>query len=74
VRIRYDGSSGLSTEPLRFDPYDTAAVREYVVERAISIVFHLIGPFNAASRVAFIKALGEVKQKFGEKVHFLQVC
>lgn len=73
VRAQNDGTKGLLVEPLQFDLYDAAAVREHVVGRAISVVFHLIDALNGTSQVAFIKALAEVKDKTGQEVHFLHV-
>jgi hypothetical protein len=60
-------------EPLQFDAYNEAAVQKAVTDNDITVVFHLIDPFNSTSQAAFIKALGEVKKRKGGEVHFLHV-
>ncbi|KAI0166503.1 hypothetical protein GGR57DRAFT_496766 [Xylariaceae sp. FL1272] len=58
-------------EPLLFNAWDEAAVRDAVLENELSVVFHLISPSGTESQVYFIKAMAELKQKTGVDVHFL---
>ncbi|KAI1433857.1 hypothetical protein GGR50DRAFT_460534 [Xylaria sp. CBS 124048] len=60
-----------SAEPLTFNAYDEAEVRDAVVGNNITVVYHLISARFHTSQVFFIKALAEVKKNTGRDVHFL---
>ncbi|KKY15414.1 putative nad dependent epimerase dehydratase family protein [Diplodia seriata] len=57
--------------PLTFNSGDEAAVREAILANNINIVYYLIDALHADSQVLFIRALGELKKKTGQEVHFL---
>ncbi|KAK7742428.1 hypothetical protein SLS62_010736 [Diatrype stigma] len=58
-------------QPLKFDTRDEGALRAAVVEHKITVVYFLIDAIHSTAQTYFIKALGEVKQKTGQEVHFL---
>ncbi|KAL1638780.1 hypothetical protein SLS58_008594 [Diplodia intermedia] len=58
-------------QPLTFNLGDEAAVREAILANNINIVYYLIDALHAESQVFFIRALGELKKKTGQEVHFL---
>jgi hypothetical protein len=58
-------------EPIRLDFADENAVIKTIVDAKISIVFFLIDALNSTQQVPLIKALGEIKKKTGQDVHFL---
>lgn len=60
-------------EPLSFNPQDEAAVLKGILDHGINVVFYLIDAFKSTGQVNFIKALGELKKKTGQEVHFLHV-
>ncbi|OTB08346.1 hypothetical protein M426DRAFT_316971 [Hypoxylon sp. CI-4A] len=60
-----------NAEPLNIDAHDEAAVRAAVVDNNITVIYFLIDAIRPTSQRLFIKALGEVKQKTGQEVHFL---
>ncbi|OMP88495.1 hypothetical protein BK809_0003252 [Diplodia seriata] len=60
-------------QPLTFNSGDEAAVREAILANNINIVYYLIDALHADSQVLFIRALGELKKKTGQEVHFLHV-
>lgn len=60
-------------QPLKFDTRDESALRAAVVEHNITVVYFLIDALHSTAQTYFIKALGEVKQKTGQEVHFLHV-
>lgn len=62
-----------AAEPLSFNPQDEAAVLKGVLDHGINVVFYLIDAFKSTGQVNFIKALGELKKKTGQEVHFLHV-
>lgn len=58
-------------KPLTFSPYDEAAVADAIEANNITIVYFLIDVLRSDSQVSIIKALGELKKKTGQEVHFL---
>ena len=60
-------------EPLTFNPFDEAEVRQNVLDKGIDIVFYLIDAGSSRGQVNFIKALGELKKSTGCDAHFLHV-
>ncbi|OJD38683.1 nad dependent epimerase dehydratase family protein [Diplodia corticola] len=58
-------------QPLTFNSRDEAAVMEAVAANDISIVYFLIDALHSDSQVFFVKALGQLKKKTGQEVHFL---
>ena len=50
---------------------DEAEVTRYLLEKKISVVFHLIDSRNSDTQVVLIKALGAVGKELGVTTHFL---
>ena len=61
-------------EPLQFDVSDEQIVQDVVLEKQISIVYHLIDAVSSGTQLNFIKALAKLKGETGKTVHFLHVC
>lgn len=58
-------------EPLVLDLRDHDKLSEAIIEKAITVIFFLIDAFNDEHQKPMIKALGDVKAKTGQQVHFL---
>ena len=60
-----------AAEPIRIDLASSSSITSTVIEKKITIIFHLFNPIDLSTPPAFIKALGEVKKSTGQEVHFL---
>ncbi|KAJ8124525.1 hypothetical protein O1611_g9115 [Lasiodiplodia mahajangana] len=58
-------------EPLTFDAHNENEVWAAVVDKSITVVYHLIAPRPYISLSYFIKAMAEVQKKTGLNAHFL---
>lgn len=58
-------------KPLTLDLTNEDATIKSIVDANISIIYFLIDALNCHSQILLIKALGEVKKKTGQQVHFL---
>lgn len=58
-------------KPLALDLQDHEKLTQSIIEKEITVIFFLIDAFNDAHQKPMIKALGEVKAKSNQEVHFL---
>lgn len=57
--------------PLVLDLQDHDKLTKTIIEKGITVIFFLIDAFSEQHQKLMIKALGEVKAKSGQEVHFL---
>lgn len=57
--------------PITLDLEDQSTITATLLEKQISVVFHLISAVSADSQEKFIRGLGKVKQQLGVETHFL---
>jgi len=60
-----------NAEPLTINLSDPSAIHTTIVEKKITVVFHLVDALDSTSTGPFIEALSKVKQQTGQEVHFL---
>jgi hypothetical protein len=58
-------------EPLMLDLGDQERVFQTIVDAGISIIYFLVDAVKSELQIPMIKALGEVKKRTGQDVHFL---
>jgi nucleoside-diphosphate-sugar epimerase len=58
-------------EPIKINLEDESAVTKSIVDAKISIIVFLIDALNSTYQVPLIKALGVLKKRTGQEVHFL---
>lgn len=68
-----DAVKQYGAEPLIFNPYNEAAVRDSIIENRITVVYFLIDALHSEAQAYFIRALTEVKKQTKQEVHFLHV-
>jgi NAD(P)-dependent dehydrogenase (short-subunit alcohol dehydrogenase family) len=57
--------------PITLDLEDQSAITATLLEKQISVVFHLISAVSAESQEKFIQGLGKVKEQLEVETHFL---
>jgi nucleoside-diphosphate-sugar epimerase len=60
-----------NAEPLTINLSDPSSIHAAIVEKKITVVFHLYDARDTTSTGPFIEALGKVKKQTGQEVHFL---
>jgi nucleoside-diphosphate-sugar epimerase len=60
-----------NAEPLTLNLSDPSSIQAAIVDKQISVIFHLFDPRDTTTTGPFIEALGKVKQQTGQDVHFL---
>lgn len=57
--------------PIALDLEDQSLITAALLEKQISVVFHLISAVSADSQEKFVQGLGKVKEQLGVETHFL---
>jgi nucleoside-diphosphate-sugar epimerase len=60
-----------NAEPLTLDLSSPSSIQATVLDKQISVIFHLFDARDTTTTGPFIEALGKVKQQTGQDVHFL---
>ena len=60
-----------NAEPLTLTLTDPSSIHAAIVQKKITVIFHLFDARDTTSTVPFIEALAKVKQQTGQEVHFL---
>lgn len=74
--VRSDDQAGKVKEhynatPITIDLEDQSAITATLLEKQISVVFHLLSAVSADSQEKFVQGLGKVKEQLGLETHFL---